>query len=121
MIHQNFGNGFLLGTWGASGWAETVVILELMIRTIMSGYRMQGHKFVLADYVQISLQTQVFGACLFDSVKPSQVAFLLSDSRRVLALLHRTPRHPDFISPVSCLHPLPNGGREILATKKCLS
>jgi hypothetical protein len=73
MIHKNLGNGFL-GTWGI-GWAETVVILELMIRTIMSGYRMQ-EQIILADMYK-SVHRSSFGR-VFRFCEPSQVDIPLS-------------------------------------------
>jgi hypothetical protein len=65
--------GFL-GTWGI-GWAETVVILELMIRTIMSGYRMQ-EQIILADMYK-SVHRSSFGR-VFRFCEKSQVAIPLS-------------------------------------------
>jgi hypothetical protein len=91
--------GFL-GTWGI-GWAETVVILELMIRTIMSGYRMQ-EQIILADMYK-SVHRSSFGRVFrFCETESSGYSRFVIQASQLCPLGHLGT--PDLIPPASYLH-----------------
>jgi hypothetical protein len=116
MVSSAHGAGFQLG------WAESIAIRKLRIRTIMSGYRMQG-QIVLADMykpVHNSSFGHVFRFC--EAELSGIPPFVFQES--LSSVLPDTSASRSFPLHLACIHkkhPLTNGERETLPINKCLS